>query len=465
MDPTSDDLFHVMSDGMILIKLLNLVEEGLIDMRTVNKGKSLNIYKIRENLDLAIGVAKGKIKLVGIGADTFLEKVPHLILGVMWQIMRLISTKSVSLKECPEIMRLAQGDEELADLNKLTPEELLLRWVNFHLKAQSQPEVKNLGKDLADSKALLYVLHNLDPSKCSLAALEEADDLKRAEQMMLNSESIGVADVCGAEDIVKGNARVNMIFVSEIFNTKHGLEELTKEEYEAAALLDDDIDASKEERGFRFWINSLGIEDVFVNNLYEEARDGLVILKVIHRINDQVVDWKRVVHKPRNVFDKNANCMVAEDACRKIKEIKLIGVGGKDLVDGHKKNILAIVWQLVRLHYLQLLGSLTEKDLIAWVNETCPDHQIKNFKDPALGDGQILIKMCAAIEPRVVNWDLVTKGETEEEKEMNAKYAISIARKLGAVIFLVWEDIPQLNPKMLLVFVCSLYDLKQLVKQ
>jgi plastin-1 len=112
-----------------------------------------------------------------------------------------------------------------------------------------------------------------------------------------------------------------------------------------------------------------------------------------------------------------------------------------------------------------LLGSLTEKDLIAWVNETCPDSPIKNFKDAALGDGQILIKMCADIEPRVVNWDLVTKGETDEEKEMNAKYAISIARKLGAVIFLVWEDIPQLNPKMILVFVCALWDLKQLAKQ
>ena len=43
---------------------------------------------------------------------------------------------------------------------------------------------------------------------------------------------------------------------------------------------------------------------------------------------------------------------------------------------------------------------------------------------------------------------------------MNAKYAISIARKLGAIIFMVWDDIPKLNKKMLLIFVCSLYGLK-----
>jgi len=54
----------------------------------------------------------------------------------------------------------------------------------------------------------------------------------------------------------------------------------------------------------------------------------------------------------------------------------------------------------------------------------------------------------------------VTPGQTDEEKEMNAKYAISIARKLGAIIFMVWDDIPRLNKKMLLIFVCSLYDLK-----
>ena len=61
----------------------------------------------------------------------------------------------------------------------------------------------------------------------------------------------------------------------------------------------------------------------------------------------------------------------------------------------------------------------------------------------------------------MINWDLVTEGVTEDDKMMNAKYAISIARKLGAIIFLVWDDIAvRINKKMILIFVCSLYDLK-----
>jgi plastin-1 len=90
--------------------------------------------------------------------------------------------------------------------------------------------------------------------------------------------------------------------------------------------------------------------------------------------------------------------------------------------------------------------------------------QIKDFKDHALSDGTFLIDLCAAIEPRAVNWDIVTKGETDEEKENNAKYLISIARKLGATIFLVWEDILKVNYKMILVLVCSLFEVSEEMK-
>lgn len=60
-----------------------------------------------------------------------------------------------------------------------------------------------------------------------------------------------------------------------------------------------------------------------------------------------------------------------------------------------------------------------------------------------------------------MNWDLVTPGETEEDRALNAKYAISIAKKLGATIFMVWEDVEQVNQKMILIFAASIYDIKQ----
>jgi len=32
-------------------------------------------------------------------------------------------------------MRLAKDGEELSDLMKIPPEDILVRWINFHLKA------------------------------------------------------------------------------------------------------------------------------------------------------------------------------------------------------------------------------------------------------------------------------------------------------------------------------------------
>lgn len=57
------------------------------------------------------------------------------------------------------------------------------------------------------------------------------------------------------------------MLVAEIFNTKHGLDE----EIPDFVIPDyDDGEGSKEEKSFRLWINSLGIEGVFVNNLYDD---------------------------------------------------------------------------------------------------------------------------------------------------------------------------------------------------
>ena len=69
--------------------------------------------------------------------------------------------------------------------------------------------------------------------------------------MIDNSKANGVADVVGPADWNKGNARVNKIYVAEIFNTRHGLAPLTKQTeagLKKAGIIDDDIAGTREER-------------------------------------------------------------------------------------------------------------------------------------------------------------------------------------------------------------------------
>lgn len=126
--------------------------------------------------------------------------------------------------------------------------------------------------------------------------------------------------------------------------------------------------------------------------------------------------------------------------------------------------VLAIVWQLMRIHYLQIIGSKTEQDLINWANSIKANQdmglKIKDFRDKALSSGIFLINCAASIDPRIVDWDLVKNPPADKDENiLNAKYAISIARKMGAVIFCVWDDILDVNQKMMLILISSLYEI------
>lgn len=370
-------------------------------------------------------------------------------------------SKSITLKDCPEIMRLAKEGETLQDLMKLSPETILIRWVNYHLeKAGQERRISNLGNDIADSFALMHVLNRLDAAKCPIDGINEPDLDVRAGKMIDNSIALGVPRVVRAHDICSGNEKVNTLFVAYIFNTKHGLEDLTQEEYDAAGMLDDDIEASKEERTFRLWINSLGIEDVYVNNLIDECKDGVLLCKVINKIDEKAIDWKKVDLAPSNDFKRNINNNTAIEGCKNMG-LKMIGIGGVDITKGERKLVLATCWQICKTHYLKLIGGKTEDDLVAWANQQVGDKHapIKALKDPLLSDGKYLINLLAGIEPRAVNWELVLPGETDDDKKNNAKYAVSIARKLGAVIFCLWEDIVNVNPKQMLIFFATMNEI------
>lgn len=128
-------------------------------------------------------------------------------------------------------------------------------------------------------------------------------------------------------------------------------------------MIDDDVEGAADERAFRLWMNSLGLDDVYINDLYEDVSDGLVLLKIIDRLKEGVVDWKKVEKKPKNVFQKGMNCNYVCDVIKDLK-IKLVGMGGGDIKDKNKKHIRALVWQLVRYQMLHMIGDKTEDQLL-----------------------------------------------------------------------------------------------------
>ena len=389
----------------------------------------------------------------------------HIMLGLLWQIVKVVVMRNIQLKMHPELIRLLNPGEQLSDLLKLSPEQLLLRWFNYHLKAANYPKkITNFSGDVKDSEKYTVLLHQLNKNLCDNSALHDTDLRVRARKVIDNSKKLGAESYITPDDICAGNSKLNTLFVASIFNAYPGLDPPTEEEIDAAKMLDDDIEGAREERAFRMWINSLGLNDqdgnvVYINNLYEESKDGLVLLRTLEKVKPSVVNWKIVDQRPNNVFKRLINCNEVIDASKRSK-YQIIGIGGTDIRDGNKKYILAIVWQMMRAHSLQIIGNQTEEGLIAWGNSLVEDqYKIKNLKDKRLGNSLYFIHIMKSIEPRAIDWDIViTDRDDEEAKTNNAKYALSIARKLGATVFLVWEDIAEVKSKLILTFLASIYD-------
>lgn len=166
---------------------------------------------------------------------------------------------------------------------------------------------------------------------------------ERAQKIINDAKKLGVPTFLKSQDIVSGNPKLNLLFCAEIFNSCPGLTPTEEEKYAAAGLLDDDVEGSREERSFRMWINSLGIDGVYVNNLYNDVGDGIVLLKVLDRIQPGSVNWKKVEINPNNKFKKINNCNECVNTGKDMK-FSLVGIGGVDLHDGNKKLTLALVW-------------------------------------------------------------------------------------------------------------------------
>ena len=418
----------------------------------------------KANVNLVINSAKSIGCLIEAKSDDVLNEVRKLDIDLLYEILKPIVYKKISVQEFPQMLRFKQDNEDFQELLTLGPEDFLIRWFNHHLaKINYQNKLEKFDQDLKDSEKYTLLLNILNEA-CDKSALETDDLLERASKVLENAPKIGANVFIKNRDIPSGNAHLNRFFTAELFMANHGLGEATQQEKMMAnKLLDDDEEGGREERSFRTWINSLKLEGVKkVNNLYEECRSAILLLKMIDKIKPGTVNWKIVELKSKNPFKIGVNCQEAIDASKR-SGYKIVSIGNKDIQNGSKKHILAIVWQLMRAHTLKIIGERTEEELIEWANSKIPkERKIKNLKEKKLGDGLFWIDLLAAIEPKCIRWDLIVKENlTDKDKEMNAKYALSVARGLGAMIFLVWEDITEVKSKLLLTFLASLYEVAQ----
>ncbi|KAK0152950.1 Plastin-3 [Merluccius polli] len=504
MDPNTEALFRAMGDGVVLCKMVNLSVPDTIDERTINK-KKLTPFTTQENLNLALNSASAiGCHVVNIGALDLKEGKPHLVLGLLWQIIKIGLFADIELSrnegtaqlgnsysqytKNEALAALLRDGETLEDLMKLSPEELLLRWANFHLENAGWQKINNFSTDIKagrethccyyqgserrkDSRAYFHLLNQISPKgteedqpriDISMAGFSEKDDQKRAEAMLQQADRLGCRQFVTPSDVVSGNPKLNLAFVANLFNKYPALTKPEGEDIDWGLLEGE----TREERTFRNWMNSLGVNP-HVNHLY--GYDAMVILQLYEKIKVQV-DWSNKVNKPPypkigTKMKKLENCNYAVDL-GKSANFSLVGIGGQDLNDGNPTLTLAVVWQLMRRYTLNVLEDLGDGQkanddiIVTWVNQTLAEagktSKISSFKDKEISSSMAVVDLIDAIQPGSINYDLVkTTNLSDDEKLENAKYAVSMARKIGARVYALPEDLKEVKPKMVMtVFAC-----------
>uniref|UniRef100_A0A8B9GMV2 Plastin-1 n=1 Tax=Amazona collaria TaxID=241587 RepID=A0A8B9GMV2_9PSIT len=473
MNPSDASLFKSLADGILLCKMINFSQPDTIDERAINK-KKLTPFTISENLNLALNSASAiGCTVVNIGSQDLQEGKPHLVLGLLWQIIKVGLFADIEISRNEALIALLNEGEELDQLMKLSPEELLLRWVNYHLANAGWQKINNFSQDIKDSRAYYHLLDQIAPKggdldklriKIDFSGFHDKNDLRRAEYMLQQADKLGCRQFVTPADVVAGNPKLNLAFVANLFNTYPALHKPDNSSYDLNLLEGE----SNEERTFRNWMNSLGVSP-YVNHLYSDLSDALIIFQ-LYDMTRVLVDWNRVNKPPYPLLGGNMkkieNCNYAVELGKTKAKFSLVGIAGHDLNEGNPTLTLALVWQLMRRYTLNVLSDLGDGEkvndeiIIKWVNQTLAKANkktsIMSFKDKSISTSLPVLDLIDAIAPKAVRPEMVKREDlSSEDKLNNAKYAISVARKIGARIYALPDDLVEVKPKMVMtVFAC-----------
>jgi plastin-1 len=336
-------------------------------------------------------------------------------------------------------------------------------WLTAH-------SVSNFSSDVKDGENYTVLLNQLKPEICSRSPLQTNDLMQRAEQVLDNADKLDCRKFLTPKSLVAGNPKLNLAFVANLFNTHPGLEPITEEE--KADIEDFDAEGEREARVFTLWLNSLDVQPTVVS-FYDDLRDGTILLQAYDKVIPGSVNWRHCNKRPASGNElmrfkavENTNYAVE---IGKQNRFSLVGIQGADITDGQRLLTLGMVWQLMRKDIVNTLSALAQRmgkreisdaDMVTWANGMSKkggkSSAIRSFKDSTLGNGIFLLDVLNGMKSSYVDYDMVASGRNDDEAYANAKLAISIARKMGATIWLVPEDICNVRSRLIVTFIGSL---------
>ncbi|KAF6166926.1 hypothetical protein GIB67_037439 [Kingdonia uniflora] len=430
-------------------KLINIAVPGTIEERAIEMNRDIAHIQRIGNHTLCLNSAKAiGCPVSHIGVEDFLESRPKLVLEFIFQVIKMKLLADISFEKTPQLMQIVDTDKGSV---RLAPEKLLLEWINYHLKrARPAKRITNFSVDLKDGVAYAYLLCGVRILSELESILNIEDHTERVKFIYVKAENQGLESFVTAKDIISGSPNLNLIYVANVFHYRNGFSVSGEA---TSSMKPDDLEVSTDERFFRMWINTLGIR-TYVNYLFADVKNGWVLLEVSDKIRPGSVKWHEAIEPPLD--GELVNWKQA------VTIWKPKNISGNDIVERNKKCIQELLWLMMQSHMLVLLKSARfipsnveeitaiQIAIVKWANNMVKrkDLQIQTLQDKSLSSGIFLLELLSAVEP-AINWNGVKCCKSDAEKEINASYVLSLARKLGCSIFLYPRDIIEVNEKMI----------------
>jgi hypothetical protein len=157
-----------------------------------------------------------------------------------------------------------------------------------------------------------------------------------------------------------------------------------------------------QKKTFTRWCNTYLLEKrLKIEDLSTDLADGLALIFLLEQISS-----KTVAH----VYNKNPKIRVQKIEnlnfsleFLKNEGIKLVGVGGPDIVDGNLKLILGLIWTIILRYQIQVAeGNSARQELLDWVRSQIPEYNINNFAGD-WASGRAICALGNAVQPGQMN--------------------------------------------------------------
>jgi hypothetical protein len=157
-----------------------------------------------------------------------------------------------------------------------------------------------------------------------------------------------------------------------------------------------------QKKTFTRWCNTYLLERRSkIEDLSLDLADGLNLIALLEQISSKTVA-PSYNKNPKIRVQKIENVNFSLEFLKK-EGIKLVGVGGGDIVDGNLKLILGLIWTIILRYQIQVNeGNSARADLLEWVRQRIPEYNINNFAGD-WSSGRAICALGEAVQPGQMN--------------------------------------------------------------